>query len=212
MEVITNPSLLYEPPPFVPQSFYDEMAKIVPVCPNNLDLYLRWSWGMDRMEFVKGHWTPRYGDNFHDPPKYIGREGWVLEGYQSPDVFDERVWEQNAHILGPWPRNGVWDFIEYHETPDGGYLPLDHNALDRARNWKHWKSKGHKRGVEELIRQRETRLTIQLRRDDEAAQGAAQIGAEKLIRAFEHSPNREYSVPSPLKGFMRTDAGILIKG
>lgn len=203
----TSVELIYEPAPPVSESFTEQFNKIVPICPNNRDRYLRFVWGMDRTEYVAGHQERRYADF---DGKYIGKPRWVLEGWQSPDVYDKAEWLKVEHLMGPWPENGVWDFIEVLETIDGEFLELDNRALELARSWKFWKSKGHERSVEEAMRQKMLRWSLQQqRREERAAEISAKFGEDAVRILDEGSPERVYSLPPA--GFTKTAGGILVK-
>lgn len=167
--------LIYLPPPSVAKSFWDEFNKIVPICPgDSTQKILRYVWGCDRKTGV-GEWErTRYADT---AGKYVGMPRWVLEGWQSSEVYDRDDWEQNAKsVLGEFPNNGVWDFIEYHETPEGEFLPLDNSALERVRSWGFWRSKGHKRSSDHLL--------AVLAAQDLKEQEAQRIEAEKVAFEF----------------------------
>ena len=78
----------------------------------------------------------------------------MLEGWQSPDVYDEKQWRENEDIFGPYPTNGIWDFIAPLQDEKGRYMPLGSFALQMARDWRHWKSKPIKRVLADLLKER----------------------------------------------------------
>lgn len=197
--------LLYEPAPAVALSFTEAFNKIVPLAPNG-ERYLRFVWGCDRLEFCAGFWERRYGDLDNDPPKYLGRCRFVLEGWQSPDVYQKADWDEK--LLGEWPSRGVWDFIAIHADADGNYLPLDETALALARNWKYWRSKGQARSVEELMEKRMLRLSLQEMRRQQAAEKVSMQFGEDAVKIMENQTNPEYSLPG---GYKATESGILVK-
>jgi hypothetical protein len=114
--------LEYVPAPPRPPGFDRELKRLVGICPNGTDLYLRFVWGMDVTEVLDGQLVHRYPDPLG---KYVGVDRWVLEGWQSPDVYDRTEWNLNRDLMGPWPENGVWDYIATLQDEQGGYLPLD---------------------------------------------------------------------------------------
>jgi hypothetical protein len=177
--------------------------------PNQKDRMLRYVWGMDRLEFCAGEWDRRYADIDNEPPKYIGKPRWVLEGWQSPDVFDKAEWLRDEHLLGAWPANGVWDFIEYHETTEREFLPLDNSALDRVRNWKHWRSKGFKRAVEAMMEARMLRYSLQQQRNHEAGFAVAQQFGEDVVKCFENGVD-QVSTSGRNIGYKKTESGLLV--
>ncbi len=204
--------LIYVEAPPVSKEFTAEFNRIVPICPNEKDRYLRYSWGCDRLEFIGGHWERRYGDINNDPPKYVGRPRWILEGWQSPDVYNRAEWEAGTRILGEWPANGVWDFIEYHEDADGEYLPLDNSALERVRNWKYWRSKGFARSIEHLMEQRELRRQLQQQRREAAAKVVSTRFGEQAVKLMENNTNPVSTSGRDIgAGYKQTESGILIK-
>lgn len=142
--------LEYQPAPSRPHDFDKRLASIVDRCPTG-EPYLRYSWGMDVTEILDGNILRRYPD---PEGKFIGLPFWVLEGWQSPDVYDEKQWRENEEILGPFPANGVWDFIAILQDEKGRFLPLGSFALQMARDWRHWRSKPTPRLLEDLTKQR----------------------------------------------------------
>lgn len=170
---------------------------------------LRYVWGNDRKDAIDGEQECRYGDTDHYPARYVGRARWILEGYQSSDVFDREEWERHKHILGSFPSDGVWDFIEYHETSDMEFMPLNEVALDRARQWKRWQSKGHARSVEKLIEQRRLRKSLQDRRRQEAAEVIKDEFVEDLMKVLENATATPAAFSIP--GMRTTPSGIIVK-
>jgi hypothetical protein len=163
---------------------------------------------MDRMDYVAGFLVRRYSDTDHNPPKYIGRARWVLEGWQSPDVYDKAEWLKDEHLLGPFPSSGVWDFIEYHETAEGEMLHLDDSAIKRVESWACWRSKGEKRSIEYLMEKKMLTWAIQEKNAQEAADAVATNFGEQYVKLTEHDPN-----PVSTSGggaFKKTAGGILV--
>ena len=207
-------NLLYEPPPSVSPSFWEEFNRIVPEAPCGGGVKkLRFVWGNDRRDYVAGHQVIRYGDLDNDPPKYVGRARWVLEGWQSPDVFDKEQWLKDEHLLGPWPANGVWDFIEIHEDSEGNYLPLDHTAIERVKSWNFWQSKSRARSIEFLMEQMTARWAFQDQREREAQKKVSTAFGEEVVKCFENQNNPVSSLPAQQKqekGFKVSPGGILV--
>ncbi len=155
----TNPDyLIYEPAPEKPEGFDKRIEKIVGLCPNNTDPYIRFVWGMDATEKFGENLVPRYPD---PDDKYVGLPFWVIEGWQSPDVYDRAEWELHKEVLGEFPNRGVWDFIEVYRTPDYRMIPLGEGAFKKAYEWKIWKSKPKPRAVADLLEYRN--LTAELK-------------------------------------------------
>lgn len=188
--------LLYIPPPApVLPDFYRQLKNIVGRAPSG-EPYLRFVWGMDRKD-QSGKFC-RYHDCLNTPAKYVGVMRWVLEGWQSPDVYDRREWERHAKTLGAFPTQGVWDFIALVETPGKQFLNLGSRALQMAREWRHWKSKPKKRTVEALLEQQAKVQQLQERNWQEAKEKILDDFVEEYARALENPKNREYSLP-PVK-------------
>lgn len=142
--------LEYQPAPVRPHGFDKQLADIVGLCPTG-EPYLRFVWGMDVTEVLDQYTLRRYPD---PNGKFLGLDRWVLEGWQSPDVYNEKQWRENEDVLGPFPANGVWDFIATVEDEQGRYMPLGPFALEMARDWRHWRSKPTPRLLEDLVKQR----------------------------------------------------------
>lgn len=209
--------LLYDAPPVVSKEFTAEFEKVVPLSPNGKDRLLRFVWGCDRLEFVAGYNVHRYADIEHTPAKYVGRCGWILEGYQSPEIYDEAEWQGVEHLLGPFPRTGTWDFLAYHENEDGSFRSLDDGGLDRCRAWAWWRGQGRQRSIEHLMEQKMLRWTLQEERKKEAAAVVAQKFGEDVVREFEKAKDTPdaYSLPSEkvftsAGAFEKSPGGILI--
>lgn len=200
--------LQYVPAPEISKEFTARFDAIVPLSPNGKDRMLRYVWGMDRTEYVAGYDVRRYSDTDHEPAKYVGRGRWVLEGWQSSDVFDEKEWKQSEHLLGPFPRNGFYDFIEYHTDLNEEYLPLDDSAIKRVESWAHWRSKGSKRSLEFLMEQKMLKWAIQERNNQERADAVAMDFGEQYVKLTENETN-----PVSTSGggsFKKSKGGILI--
>lgn len=207
-----NSHLEYVPAPAISEEFTREFERIVPL--KDGIRQLRFVWGMDRLEYCGGHWERRYGDTDNNPPKYVGRERWVIEGFQPPEIYNRAEWEAKEHLLGPWPVNGVWDFIEFHVSNNGGYLPLDETALNHARIWAYWQGKGRKASVEELLG---AKLEVRKRRYQERKEAADKVSTafgERVVQHFENATDAVTTVgKNPLTlppGFSKTTGGIII--
>lgn len=142
--------LKYEPAPARPHDFDRRLKTIVDRCPTG-ELYLRFSWGMDVTEVLDGYILHRYPDT---EGKFVGFDRWILEGWQASDVYDRQQWKENEDLLGPFPENGVWDFIAVVQDEKKRYLPLGEHALQMARDWRHWRTKDRPRLLEDLTAQR----------------------------------------------------------
>lgn len=199
--------LIYEPAPPVPEGFDEKLRRIVGVCPNQVDTYIRFVWGMDRMEQFGEKLLPRYPD---PDDKYVGLPFWVLEGWQSPDVFDKAEWEANKHILGEFPRNGVWDFIEVHRTKDYRFLPLGTHSLKLADNWKFWKSKPKKRAVSDLLEQRQKIAELKEKRWEAKKAEICSEFVEDYQKAYDAGDKAPEFSKNLMTGFKTTESGILI--
>ena len=200
--------LLYEPAPSISAEFTARFNQLVRISPNGKDRMLRYVWGMDRTEYVAGFDVRRYSDVDHEPPKYIGRGRWVLEGWQSPDVYDRAEWEQDKHLLGPFPENGVYDFIEYHVGDNEEYLPLDDSALKRVESWACWQSKGQKRSIEFLMEQKMLKWAIEEKGRQERADAVAMDFGEQYVKLTENEKNAVST--SGGGSFKKTKGGVLI--
>lgn len=194
--------LKYIPAPPISESFTKQFNEIVG---KRLDgtPYLRYVWGMDRLERRGGEDKIRYVDL---EGVYVGKPFWVLEGHQTADIYDEAEW--NA-LCGAdtFPREGTWDFIEYHQTDDEQYLPLDESALNRIKTWAMWKNRGHKKSVEALLeRQRKTDVLEDLARRA-AMDKVLDEWADALPKAMEKDAK---AAVMSLPNFKETSSGILI--
>lgn len=191
--------LLYEPPPFVAPSFWEEFNKLVPDVPNapRGTKLLKITWGMDRLEFCAGYWERRYGDTDNTPVKYVGRARWVIEGYQPPTVFDEDEWKKDEHLLGEFPRAGIWDFVAFHETNGGGFMPLDNSALNHVRIWAHWQGTGKQRSIDELLAAKHALWAKRHKEREVAAEKVAMDFGDKVIKEFEKAVDtpKAFSMP-----------------
>lgn len=207
----SHPDLEYVPAPPISKEFTERFNAIVPLSPNGVDRMLRYVWGMDRVEYVAGFDVRRYADVDHIPAKYVGRGRWVLEGWQSPDVYDKEEWEKDEHLLGPFPANGCWDFIEYHEGDDEEFLPLDDSAIKRVESWACWRSKGDKRSIEFLMEQKTMRWATQEKLRQEKADAVAAEFGEQFVKLTENETNPVSTSGSGVGGnFKKSKGGILI--
>lgn len=202
--------LIYEPPPFVHESFWAEFNALVPDVPDSPGTKrLRWIWGMDVLEYCAGFWERRYGDTDHKPVKYIGRARWVLEGYQPPSIYNRTEWAKDEHLLGPFPENGTWDFVAFHTDNQGGYLPLDESAINHVRIWAHWQGKGKKRSVEELLAAKHA-LWHQRHVEREAAKEKVALEFGERVVKHLQTARDVVSTSGPGPNFARSPGGILI--
>ena len=208
----TPKGLLYEPPPLIEQWFLDAYDRIVPdvIDAPKGTKKLRFVWGCDRLEYCAGNWERRYGDTDHTPTKYVGRARWVIEGWQSPSVYDKDEWLKDAHLLGDFPNNGVWDFVSFHcDQITGAYLPLDQSALNHLEIWAHWQGQDRNRSLEELMAQK---LALWNKRAQERKEAADVVGldfGEKVVRELEKATDTQkaFSLPS---GYTKTESGLLV--
>lgn len=200
--------LIYAAPPSISKEFQKEFDQLVPKTLSGQPM-LQYVWGCDRSEYVAGHWVRRYSDLDNEPAKYVGRCCWILEGYQPPTIFDEAEWEKDKHLLGDFPREGVYDFIEYHVDADDNFLPLDSSAIRRIEQWRHWQDKGVKRSIEEIMEKKLQRWQLQRMAEQSRADAVAQRFGEQVVQCFEQAKDTPdaYSLPS---NFTRSDAGIII--
>lgn len=204
--------LLYEPAPVIDPWFTEQYNKIVPDvlgAPKGTKK-LRFVWGNDRLEYCNGVWERRYGDTDHNPPKYVGRCRWVIEGWSPPNVFDPFEWEQHKEVLGEYPREGVWDFVAFHENlTTKEYLPLDQSALNHLEIWAHYQGIGHKRSVEILLDQKTKLREKRERERREAGNKVAMEFGDDVMREFEklkETPDA-YSLPS---GYKTLNSGLIV--
>lgn len=84
--------LLYPTRPETPQDFEKNLSAIVPLCPTG-ERYLRFRWAPDITEEFDGQTGYRYPDIYNNPPKYCAMPYFIMEGWQSPEVFDRDEWE-----------------------------------------------------------------------------------------------------------------------
>lgn len=201
--------LRYEPAPVISAGFQEKFKRAVHLSPNGVDPMLRYVWGMDRTEYVAGFEIRRYADTDNEPPKFIGRGRWVLEGWQSPDVYDRKEWDNLEHLLGPFPENGQWDFIEYHVGPEEEYLPLDGSAMIRVEEWAMWRSKGAKRSLEFLMEQKMARWALDQQARQQAAEKVLDEAGEDFVRLSEHEKNAVSTHGAGIGAFKRR-GGLLV--
>lgn len=164
---------------------------------------------MDRLEFCGGHWERRYGDTQNTPQKYVGRDCWVIEGWQPPDMYDRDEWEKQKHLLGEWPANGVWDFIAFHTDNKGGYLPLDQSALNHIQIWAHWQGKTRKESIEEVL---SAKFELRKARYQERKKAADAVAAEFGATIVKHFDRLTNPVTTSGKGlqYATSPGGIII--
>lgn len=201
--------LKYEPAPSVPADFDRQLKNIVPRCPTG-EPYLRFTWGMDATEVLDDKILHRYPD---PDGVYVGLPFWVLEGWQSPDVYDKTEWLENEDVLGPWPANGVWDYIETVKDDQGRFLNLGSKALQMARSWRHWQSKSKARVLAELVEHRCKLQVLKEKRWEEQKQEML----DTLVRDYSrverggHDPRRRSLIGKITGGaYQETASGLLI--
>lgn len=200
--------LEYVSAPAISADFTREFERLVP--PQEGIRKLRFVWGMDRVEFCGGHWERRYGDTQNTPPKYVGRDCWVIEGHQPPSIYNRAEWERQKHLLGAWPENGVWDFLAFHVDNKGDYLPLDQSALNHVQIWAHWQGKGREASVKQLL---DAKLEIRKRRYKERKEAAEKVAmefGERVVKHFENAkatPTVQVQMPP---GFSKTESGLIL--
>lgn len=199
--------LEYIPAPVISKEFTAEFERLVPL--QDGIRKLRFEWGMDRLEFCGGHWERRYGDTQNTPPKYVGRDCFVIEGWQPPDIYNREEWDRQSHLLGAWPENGVWDFIAFHADNQGNYLPLDQSALNHVRIWAHWQGKGRQASVQELLEAKHELRKNRFKERKEASERVSTAFGERVVKHFENAVNAVSTVGKP-PGFTETPSGILI--
>ena len=206
-ELTYSVELKYIPPPIIPASFTDEMEKLVPNSLTGMPK-LRFVWGMDRKEYCAGYEYCRYSD-INDPPKYIGRECWVLEGLQPPEIFDRDEWDER--LLGPFPNEGSYDFVAYHEGLDKEYLPLDERALQKVRVWAKWQTEGRKKSIEHIMEERMLRWSLDEQKRQEKMDKVGDEFAIAATKCFENATDTPKAFSLPTTGaFEQTPSGILI--
>lgn len=201
--------LEYMPPPTRPADFDRQLKNIVPRCPTG-ETYLRFSWGMDVTEILDGKVLRRYPD---PDGKYVGLPYWVLEGWQSPDVYDEKQWRENEDLLGPYPISGVWDFIGVVKNAKGEFVNLGGFALQMARTWRFWQSKPRARAIEEVMKER---CKLQVLKEQQADEHKQQI-MDEFIRDYSraerggYDPRNRKLIGTISKGeYQQTPSGLLI--
>lgn len=201
--------LEYQPAPEKPADFDKRLRQIVGLCPTG-EPYLRFSWGMDVTEVLDGKILRRYPD---PEGRYIGLPYWVLEGWQSPDVYNEEQWKQNEDLLGPFPANGVWDFIAIVQDEKKRYMPLGSFALKMARDWRHWRSKPRQRMLEDLLQDRCKLQVLKEKRWEERKQEILDTFVRDFSRADRggYDPRNRTLVGKITKGeYQQTASGLLI--
>lgn len=208
--------LQYMPPPDISKEFTREFNRLVPMSPNGVDRLLRFAWGCSRKEYVAGVNVCRYGDTDNDPPKYKGRCRWILEGWQSPDIYDREEWRACGQLLGEYPATGYWDFLAYLEDDDQGFVSLeDGRAIQMVKSWLWWQGEGKKRSVEHLMEQRVLRRQLQDQRAREAADARAEQFGEDVVREFEKAKNTPNAFSDQVKktfggAYETTASGLLV--
>ncbi len=204
--------LIYVPAPDIPAEFTAEFNRLVPINPQSGQRLLRYVWGCDRLEIRKYQEgkTPRRRYIDYDG-KYLGNPRWVLEGWQTPEVYEEQDWKRWEHLLGTFPRNGVWDFIEFHQTTDEKFLPLDQTALERVRSWAFWRGQGVKKSVEKLLEDLALRDQMEIEARRQAAEKSSAIYADHYIKEVEKITRGGVSSSSPNpKPEKQTPGGIIL--
>ena len=203
-------NLKYEPAPEVPASFQKEFLRICEINPMTNQPWLRFVWGMDVTEQVGEYIVHRYPDPDNI---YVGSRNWILEGWQDPRVYDEQQWKENEAVLGPFPSQGVWDYIaivpRFEDKP-----VLGNYALNLAREWRHWRSKDKKRVLEDLVKQRCALQILKERRWEEKKEELLDDFVRDYSRAERggFDPRRRKQV-AKIDGFGRyekTESGLLV--
>ncbi|HXG86115.1 MAG TPA: hypothetical protein VNI84_18995 [Pyrinomonadaceae bacterium] len=212
-----NSDLIYLPAPApVLSDFAEELKKIVGECPTG-ETYLRFSWGMD----VTERWGEDVVHRYPDPDdKHVALPRFVMEGWQSPEVYDRAEWKKNIDVLGDFPERGVWDFVSILQTDDGDFLPLGTQALNMAYESRFWRSKGRLRAVSDLL---DNRARLRQLKDKRFEARKAAImddfirdysNTEQNIKNAEFSKNAsrsELAIPQKQDpNFKRTDGGLFI--
>lgn len=202
-------TLKYGRPPDVAREYIDrELGKIAGINQQTGKPYLRFVWGMDRLEWCNGEQIRRYPD---PEGKYVGMPFWILEGWQSPSVFDRLEWAANESTLGPFPEQGEWDFVDVIRTSDGKFLNLGPRALEIARNWRYWRQQPRKVAIEHLMEGRRRLSSLREMRAREAMDKIFAEMTEEVDRAMSKPQNSAYSLPSkPKKEENRTPSGLII--
>lgn len=199
-----KPVLQYIPPPLVSADFTKEFNRIVRKGPTG-ERVIRFVWGMDRKQINRD--ICRYHDILNVPAKYVGIERWVLEGWQSPDVLDRAEWESHRATLGDFPEKGVWDFISFVETDDGGFLNLGSRALKMARTWRHWNEMKRSVAVSDILEAVRKTDERQERNWREAKAAILDDFMNQYIKAGEKGSGRTaFSLPN--KDFTLTKGGF----
>lgn len=203
--------LEYVPAPTKPEGFDRQLADIVGLNPMTQRPWIRFVWGCDRME---DYTLPGEDPScrYPDPDgKCVGLPFWVIEGWQTPEVLNREEWKQGEALLGPFPEQGTWDFIETLRTADYKFIPLGTEALERARSWRFWKNKPKSVAVGDLLHRLELRRQLKDSRKVAAAQKIWDDFQDDYIRAYEKKDkNPVSSLPIP-KGEKRTPAGLIVK-
>lgn len=208
-ELLTDPQerhLKYAPPPYTPDSFWREFKIIIrDTMPVDRPM-LRFVWGPDVTEQLGEYIVHRYPD---PDGKYVGTPNWVLEGWQSPDVYDRNQWDEA--VLGPWPADGVWDYIA---VVPGQHRPLGGKALQMVREWRHWRSKDKPRVIEDLVKQRAALQVLKERRWEDHKEEILDDFVRDYSRAERggFDPRRRTTIAKiDEKGaYQQTEAGLLI--
>jgi hypothetical protein len=179
-------------------------------------MYLRFVWGCDRKEYNSGEWLRRYPDPDN---KYVGLPFWVLEGWQTPDVLNRAEWDANEEVLGPFPVNGHWDYIETYRTDDFKFRPLGEAAMQKAREWRIWKHKRRPVMIDDLLEKMKRHRQLKDKRFNEFKQKRYAQMMDDIIALDKKGDNPVSTSGSgnihPEKvpqGYRRTESGILIKG
>lgn len=203
-------TLKYEPPPEVAWEYINrELGRIAGINEQTGKPYLRFVWGMDRMEWCNGERIRRYPD---PEGERAGMPFWILEGWQSPSVFDRIEWAANEAVLGPFPEHGEWDFVDVVRTSEGKFINLGPRALEIARNWRYWRQKPRKVAIEHMMEGRKRLQHLREMRTQEAMDNIFAEMAEDVGRAMSKPENSAFSFPSPKKNQEenRTPSGLII--
>lgn len=200
--------LLYLRPPPRPHDFDKKLKNIVGINDATGQPWLRYVWGCDRKEFNAGEMIRRYPD---PDGKYIGLPFWVLEGWQSPSVLDRAEWTANEEVLGPFPENGTWDFIEVLRTEDYRFVPLGEKALQKAREWRIWKNKPRTTTVNDLVARFERIRTLKDKRWQEAKAKIYGQMVEDMAKVIADGEKNAVSSLPTNGGYDQTPSGVIFR-
>lgn len=164
----------YLPAPALPGDFEKRLEAIAGKCPLGVP-GIRFVWGMDRKQFYGGIEDQKYLD---PNGKYIGLPYFIAEVWSPETVYDRAEWEASRYgmliddyefdaatgrmiqkydatidVLGPFPEQGVWDYLRTCRREDFSPLTFD-EMLDVAREWKqnNTRPRAAQRAIESYMR------------------------------------------------------------